>query len=58
RGSGGGGGGRRRGSTEDAWKERPPGVGPWPWLERTREGRASLDEKQMVGTAGGTKRRR
>ncbi|CAB1115033.1 unnamed protein product [Ectocarpus sp. CCAP 1310/34] len=58
RGGGGGGGG----SVEDAWKERPPGVGPWPLFERTREGRASLDDKLHVsnrgsaGSGGGTRK--
>lgn len=44
-----GGGG---GIAEDAWKERPPGVGPWPLFEQTREGRASLDDKLRVSTRG------
>lgn len=54
-----GGGG---GSVEDAWKERPPGVGPWPLFEQTREGRASLDDKLRVskrgsaGSGGGTRK--
>ncbi|CAM9435502.1 unnamed protein product [Ectocarpus sp. 12 AP-2014] len=54
---GGGGGG-----VEDAWKERPPGVGPWPLFEQTREGRASLDDKLRVsnrgsaGSGGGTRK--
>ncbi|CAM9549586.1 unnamed protein product [Ectocarpus sp. 13 AM-2016] len=56
RGGGGGGG------VEDAWKERPPGVGPWPLFEQTREGRASLDDKLRVsnrgsaGSGGGTRK--
>ncbi|CAM9139277.1 unnamed protein product [Pylaiella littoralis] len=41
------------GSAEDGWKERSPGVGPWPLSEQTREGRASLNEKQGVSNGGG-----
>ncbi|CAM9420174.1 unnamed protein product, partial [Ectocarpus sp. 6 AP-2014] len=57
-----GGGGGGSGSVEDAWKERPPGVGPWPLFEQTREGRASLDDKLRVsnrgsaGSGGGTRK--
>ncbi|CAM9951165.1 unnamed protein product [Ectocarpus fasciculatus] len=55
----GGGGGC---NAEDAWKERPPGVGPWPLFEKTREGRASLDDKRRLsnrgsaGSGGGTRK--
>lgn len=48
---GGGGGGHGEGGDgnfEDDWKERPAGVGPWPLFEQSREGRASLEEKQGI----------
>ena len=57
RGGGSGGGGGGGGGLENGWRERPAGVGPWPLFEHTREGRASLDEKQDItngGANGGT----
>ncbi|CAM9947004.1 unnamed protein product, partial [Scytosiphon promiscuus] len=54
----GGGGGEIRDSSDGAWKDRPAGIGPWPLVDHTREGRASLDEIESVGSTGGKKRRR
>lgn len=51
-GSGGDAGGGGGGKFEDDWNERPAGVGPWPLFERTREGKASLDEKHGVRAGG------
>ena len=40
------------GGAKGDWNERSAGVGPWPLLEQTREGRASLDEKRRVSNGG------
>lgn len=41
----------RSGAT-DGWAERPPGVGPWPLVDKTREGVADHDVAGGGGTSG------